>query len=99
MHAVFSFSLSVLPLSVAPFEVFGSPVAFKGSEKGSPTVLSKAGRGINVCYHLSSLLCVNTAGVTVLTPRHLTPCHLYIVPSCSHTLKCDQAGAHTRGSA
>lgn len=27
---------------------------------------------------------VNTTGVTVLTPRPLTPCRLYIVPSCSH---------------
>lgn len=36
MHAVFSFSLSVLPLSVTPFEVFGSPVVFKRSEKGNP---------------------------------------------------------------
>lgn len=80
MHAVFSFSLSVLPLPVAPFEDFGSPVVFKGSEKGSPTVLSKAGRGINACYHLSSLLCVNTAGVTVLTPRPLTPRRLILFP-------------------
>lgn len=84
MHAVFSFSLSVLLLPVMPFEVLGSPVVFKGSAKGSLTVLSKAGRGTNLCYHLSSPLCVNTAGVTVLTPRHLTPC-LYIVPSCWHT--------------
>lgn len=28
---------------------------------------------------------VNTVGVTALTPHQLTPCHLYIVPSCSHT--------------
>lgn len=58
---------------------------FQRVRKGQPTVLSKAGRGINACYHLSSLLCVNTTGVTVLTPRHLTPHCLYIVLSCSHT--------------
>lgn len=82
---LFSLSLSLCSLALChPFWSLWESCGFQRVRKGQPTVLSKESRGINVCYHLSSLLCVNTAGVTVLTPQHLTPCCLYIVPSCSH---------------
>lgn len=74
------FSLSLLP----PLKSLGVLWFSKGQKRAALLSYRKAGRGTTVCYHLSLLLCVNTTGVTVLTPRPLTPCRLYIVPSCSH---------------
>lgn len=100
MHAVFSFSLSVLPVSVAPFEVFGSPVVFKGSEKGSPTVLSKGRPWDNrmlppvltaLCQH-GWCDCTHTSSSHPLTLVH---CSLLFTRST----KCGCANAHTQGSA
>lgn len=84
MHAVTLFP-SLFSGSFGSFEVVGCPVVFKKVRKDSPTVPSKTGSGINVCYHLSLLLHVNTTGVTVLTPHHLNPCRSCIVSSCANT--------------
>lgn len=103
MHTVFSLSLFSHFLSLL-LKCLGS-CGFQRVRKGQPTVQSKEGHRINACYHLLSLLCVNTAGVTVITPRPLTPWCLYIVPSYSHTdtLKCmsywANAQTHTHGGA
>lgn len=97
---LFSLSPSVLPVSVAPFEVFGSPVVFKGSEKGSPTVLSKGRPWDNrmlppvltaLCQH-NWCDCTHTSSSH---PLSLVHCSLLLTRST----KCGCANAHTQGSA
>lgn len=78
MHAVFSFSFSVLSLSVTPFEVFGSPVAFKGSGKGN--LLSYRRQAAGSTYVTTCLLC------SVSTPLVSLYSHLGISPPAAYTL-------------
>lgn len=82
-YMLFSLSPSLFSRSLSPLlKSLGLLCFSKGQKRAA---LPKAGCGINIYYHLSSLLCVNTLGVTVLAPHHFTPCCLYIVPSCLHT--------------
>lgn len=71
--AVFNLCMLFCLFPLCSFKVFRGPMGFKGSERGRLTVLSKTGCRISVVYHLSLVLCVNTAGVAVLMHHHLNP--------------------------
>lgn len=87
MHAVLSPSLLSCSLS-SLLKSSGALWISKGSEKGRPQCPRGPSAGLTHVTTCPSLLCVNTAETTVLTPHHLTPCRPYIVPSRSRAGMC-----------